>query len=75
MVIPEDDTHDEEVEQAVKELVEKFDESTYNKKLGKLNSQNGEKTITSRETLQIIRKSQRMTRELNAFLERLYNAP
>lgn len=75
MVIPEDDTHDEEVEQAVKELVEKFDESTYNKKLGKLNSQNGEKTITSRETLQIIRKSQRMTRELNDFLERLYNAP
>lgn len=54
---------------------EKFEEYTYNKRLGKLNSQHGDQTLTSESALIAVRKAQHSIDESNALLSKLYNAP
>lgn len=54
--------------------MEKFDESTYNKQLGKLHASSGEKAINSDSVIETIRKTQAIIRESTKFLSRLYNA-
>ena len=54
---------------------EKFDEATYNKRLGRLRAQFGDQTINSDGVMQTIRKTQDAINESNAFLAKLYNAP
>ena len=60
--------------QEIMELVEKFDESTYNKKLGKLNTAVGDQTVNSDGVIATIRKTSKVIRESTEFLSRLYNA-
>lgn len=55
--------------------VEKFDESTYNKRLGKLRTQLGDKELNSDSVVDTIRRSQALIRETKNFLSKLYNAP
>ena len=59
----------------MKKTMEKFDESTYNKRLGKLRSQFGDQTISSESAVLTVRKVQGVIRESVAFLKQLYNAP
>ena len=61
-------------EEEVNEFTEKFDEATYNKKLGKLRSDVGDETINSESVVSTIRKTQATIRDLGGFLAKLYNA-
>lgn len=60
--------------QEIVELIEKFDESTYNKKLERLNAASGDKAINADSVTATIRKTQAIIRESTKFLSRLYNA-
>lgn len=56
-------------------ITEKFDEATYNKKLGKLRTDIGDQAVNSESAVLTIKKSQSTVREASAFLAKLYNAP
>ena len=64
----------EENERRLKEAMETFIESTYNKKLGRLNVNGSDQSINADSVVDIIRKTQREIRETNKFLRKLYNA-
>jgi hypothetical protein len=53
---------------------EKFDESTYNKKMEKIKAFVGDKSINADSVVLTVRKSQGVVRESNEFLSKLYNA-
>jgi hypothetical protein len=57
------------------EFSEKFNEATYNKKLGKLRTDIGDETVNSDSVIATIRKTQATVRDLGGFLAKLYNAP
>lgn len=57
------------------EFSEKFNEATYNKKLGKLRTDVGDETVNSDSVIATIRKTQATVRDLGGFLAKLYNAP
>ena len=66
-----------EFTRAVTQLVdesEKFDESTYNKRLERLKSQFGEEAIDAESVIQTVRNTSAVIRESNGFLSKLYNA-
>ena len=65
---------DNELSEDINEFTEKFDEATYNKKLGKLRSDVGDETINSESVVSTIRKTQATIRDLGGFLAKLYNA-
>ena len=54
---------------------EKFEESTYNKKIQRLKSSQGDKAIDADSVIDTIRSAQHAVRESNKFLSKLYNAP
>lgn len=56
------------------ESIEKFDESTYNKKLERIKTSMGDQTITTDSAVVTIKAAQRVIRESNEFLSKLYNA-
>ena len=57
------------------EITEKFDEATYNKKLGKLRTDVGDQAVNSESAVATIKKAQATVRETSEFLAKLYNAP
>ena len=57
------------------EITQKFDEATYNKKLGKLRTDIGDQAVNSESAVLAIRKAQSTVNEIGDFLTRLYNAP
>ena len=57
------------------EYVEKFDESTYNKRLERLKSSLGDQAMNADSVVLTIRKATRTVRDASDFLSRLYNAP
>lgn len=65
---------EEEYDDNSKEVQETFEESTYNKRLAKIQSQFGDQAVNSESVIDTIRKSQRTIRESNQFLSKLYNA-
>ena len=56
------------------DYIEKFDESTYNKKLEKLKSSLGDETINADSAVLTVVDAQKTIRSSNKFLEKLYNA-
>lgn len=56
-------------------ITEKFDEDTYNKKLGKLRTDIGDQAVNSESAVLTIKKAQSTVRETSEFLAKLYNAP
>ncbi len=65
----------DEFNKKLKRYIERFDESTYNKHLGKLMANRGDKTITSDSVVATVRKCQGIVNDAVKFLSRLYNAP
>ena len=57
------------------DYAEKFDESTYNKKLERLKSSLGDQAMNADSVVLTIRKATRTVREATEFLSKLYNAP
>ena len=57
------------------EFTEKFNEATYNKKLGKLRTDIGDQAVNSESAVATIKKAQSTVRDISAFLAKLYNAP
>ena len=57
------------------EFSEKFDEATYNKRLGKLRTDIGDQAVNSESAVATIRKAQSTVKDISAFLSKLYNAP
>lgn len=57
------------------DFTNRFDEATYNKRLGKLRTDIGDQATNSESAVEIIRKSQSTVKEISAFLAKLYNAP
>ena len=57
------------------EITERFDEATYNKRLGKLRTEVGDQAVNSESAVATIRKAQATVREASEFLAKLYNAP
>lgn len=52
-----------------------FNEDTYNKRLQKIRTQIGEQAVNADSVVLTIRKTQKVIRESNQFLSKLYNAP
>ena len=65
----------EEISEEFEKIKEKFDEATYNKKLGKLRTEVGDQAVNSESAVLTIKKAQSTVRETSEFLAKLYNAP
>lgn len=65
----------EEISEEFEKIKEKFDEATYNKKLGKLRTDIGDQAVNSESAVLTIKKAQSTVRETSEFLAKLYNAP
>lgn len=57
------------------EEAEKFEESTYNKRIGRLKSSLGDQAMDADSVVLAMRKAQRTVKDSSKFLSRLYNAP
>lgn len=55
-------------------FIETFEESTYNKTIGKLNTNQGEQSTTSQGVVEIVKKSQATIGDSQRFLDKLYNS-
>lgn len=70
----DDDSNYDEWNEKAKKWVEKFDESTYNKRIGKFCPNTGDKNIVSDTVIEIVRESGDIVQESTKFLDRLYGA-
>ena len=69
-----DEANSEDEPDGTEEIPERFEESTYNKRLAKIKSQFGDLAVNSDSVIATIRKSQKTIKESTKFLSKLYNA-